>query len=106
MTDTTLTIDDLRRFSPLDGLKAENLTALAKKTQVRKLEPSQLLFNEGDTEKRTYYVLDGTVELIEQGAVADTVRGGSQRARNPLAPLLPRRYSARAYSTVHLPADR
>ena len=65
MTDPTLTIDDLRRLSPLDGLKNENLSALAKKTQAKTLEPSQLLFNEGDSEKRTFYILSGTVDLIE-----------------------------------------
>lgn len=100
MSEATLTIDDLRRFSPLDGLKAENLTALSKKTVVRRLEPSQLLFSEGDTEKKTYYIVSGTIELIEQGNVSDSVSGGSQRARNPLAPLLPRKFSARARDTV------
>ncbi len=100
MTEQSLTISDLRQFSPLDGLKGENLGALAKKTQVRSLEPSQLLFSEGDSEKRTYYILSGTVELVEQGNVADTIRGGSEEARNPLSPLLPRRCSARAKDTV------
>lgn len=100
MTESTLTIEDLRRFSPLDGLKSENLSALAKKTHAKTLEPSQLLFNEGDSEKRTFYILSGTIDLIEQGEVVDSVAGGSDRARNPVAPLLPRRYSARARDTV------
>ncbi|MEL6870205.1 MAG: cyclic nucleotide-binding domain-containing protein [Pseudomonadota bacterium] len=100
MTEQSLTIEELRRFSPLDGLKTENLTALAKKTQVKTLEPSQLMFNEGDTEKRTYYVVSGTVELLEQGTVSDTVKAGGSRSRSPLSPGLPRRYSARAHDTV------
>ncbi|MEN7341870.1 MAG: cyclic nucleotide-binding domain-containing protein [Pseudomonadota bacterium] len=100
MTDNNLTIEDLRRFSPLDGLKSENLVALAKKTRVETLEPSQLLFNEGDSEKRTYYLLEGTIQLLENGREAEVVRGDSTRARNPLAPLLPRRYTARADGTV------
>ena len=100
MTDQTLTIDDLRRFSPLDGLKSENLAALAKKTQIQTLEPSQLLFNEGDSEKRTFYLIEGTLELIENNGATETVTGDSNRARNPIAPLLPRRYTARAKDTV------
>lgn len=100
MTDETLTIEDLRRFSPLDGLKTENLAALAKKTKVLTLEPGQLLFNEGDSEKRTFYVVDGTITLLEAGSESDTVSGGSTRARNPLAPLLPRRFTARAQDKV------
>ncbi|MFK8053510.1 MAG: cyclic nucleotide-binding domain-containing protein [Woeseiaceae bacterium] len=100
MTEQSLTIEDLRRFSPLDGLKTENLAALAKKTKVLTLEPSQLLFNEGDSEKRTFYILEGTIELLENGQDADMVRGDSKRARNPIAPLLPRRYTARAQNQV------
>ena len=100
MSNKELTIEDLRRFSPLDGLKTENLVALVKKTKIESLEPGQLLFNEGDTEKRTYYILDGAIQLLENGAEADVVTGDSARARNPLAPILPRRYTAKAVEAV------
>ena len=53
----------LRTFSPLDGLKAENLHALARKTVVRELGAGRMLFKEGDTDKRTYYLVNGQVEL-------------------------------------------
>ena len=49
----------LRTFSPLDGLKAENLHALARKTQVRELDAGRVLFKEGDTDKRTFYLVGG-----------------------------------------------
>ena len=100
MSNKELTIEDLRRFSPLDGLKTENLVALVKKTKIESLEPGQLLFNEGDTEKRTYYILDGAIQLLENGAEADVVTVDSERARNPLAPILPRRYTAKAVEAV------
>lgn len=100
MSEQSVNLEQLRSFSPLDGLKRENLAALAKKTNLRTLDPSQLLFNAGDSEKRTFYVVSGTIELVEDGNVTDTVDGGSDRARNPLAPILPRRYSARAKDTV------
>ena len=54
MTDSTVTPDMLRRFSPLDGLKRENVAALAKKMEVRTLDSSKPLLREGDTDKRTY----------------------------------------------------
>ena len=65
MTDEQKIADLLRRFSPLDGLKRDNLMALAKKVQVRELSPGQLLFKEGDTEKRTIYVVSGSLELVD-----------------------------------------
>ena len=94
--DTTL----LKRFSPLDGLKHDNLTALAGKVQIRELSPSQTLFKEGDTEKRTVYVVSGTLELLDQGEVIELIEGESDAARNPVAPVFPRRFSARARDRV------
>jgi CRP-like cAMP-binding protein len=90
----------LKRFSPLDGLKRDNLAALARKVQLRELSPGQVLFKEGDTEKRTFYISSGVLELVDQGKVVGTVEGGTDLARNPVAPVFPRRVSARARDRV------
>jgi CRP-like cAMP-binding protein len=100
MTSEQLTTDLLKNFSPLDGLKRDNLAALARKVQLRELSPGQVLFKEGDTEKRTFYVVSGILELIDQGKVIGTVEGGSDLAKNPVAPVFPRRVSARARDRV------
>jgi CRP-like cAMP-binding protein/rhodanese-related sulfurtransferase len=100
MTDEQTTTDLLRRFSPLDGLKRDNLAALSRKVQVRELSPGQVLFKEGDTEKRTFYVVSGTLELVDHGKVVGTVEGGSDFSRNPVAPVYPRRVSAKARDRV------
>ncbi|MEM9208682.1 MAG: cyclic nucleotide-binding domain-containing protein, partial [Pseudomonadota bacterium] len=55
---------------------------------------------EGDTEKRTIYVVSGTLELLDQGEVIELVEGESDAARNPVAPVFPRRFSARARDRV------
>jgi CRP-like cAMP-binding protein len=91
----------LRGFSPLDGLKRDNLAALARKVQIRELSPGQLLFKEGDTEKRTIYVVSGILELVDQGKVIGKIEGGSEMARNPIAPVYPRRVTAKARDRVH-----
>ncbi len=96
MTDGQMTTELLKRFSPLDGLKRDNLAALARKVQVRELSPGQILFKEGDTEKRTFYIVSGILELQHQGKVVGTVQGGSDLAKNPVAPVFPRRVSAKA----------
>ncbi|MBC7982879.1 MAG: cyclic nucleotide-binding domain-containing protein [Candidatus Obscuribacterales bacterium] len=84
----------LRSFSPLDGMKAENLLALARKTTRREAPIGRVLFREGDGEKRTYYLLRGTVDLLQEGEVVATIRGGTKEAKNPLAHIIPRPYSA------------
>jgi CRP-like cAMP-binding protein/rhodanese-related sulfurtransferase len=93
-------IAQLKALSPLDSLKKDNLHALAKKTKVREAPPGEALFREGDSEKRTVYVLSGTVELREGDQSAGKVSGGSEEARNPLSPKLPRRHTAIAVSAV------
>lgn len=90
----------LRGFSPLDGLKRDNLAALARKVQIREMSPGQLLFKEGDTEKRTLYVVSGILELVDHAKVVGTVEGGSELARNPVAPVYPRRLTGRARDRV------
>jgi len=100
MTDEQISTELLKRFSPLDGLKRDNLAALARKVQVRELSPGQVLFKEGDTEKRTFYVVSGILELQDQGKVVGIVEGGTDLAKNPVAPVFPRRVSAKARDRV------
>jgi len=59
-----------------------------------------VLFKEGDTEKRTIYIVSGILELVDQGKVTETVAGGSDSARNPVSPIFPRRVSAKARDRV------
>jgi CRP-like cAMP-binding protein len=98
MESKPLDLGLLRSFSPLDGLKSENLHALARKTVLRELSSGRLLFKEGDTEKRTFYLVSGVLELLHENRSVLVIRGGSPEARNPIAPGLPRRYSARVVS--------
>ena len=101
MTDEQLDFNLLKNFSPLDGLKRDNLAALARKVQLRELSPQQILFKEGDTEKRTVYVVSGTLELIDdQGKVESMIKGGTDEASNPVAAIFPRRVTGRARDRV------
>jgi len=90
----------LRKFSPLDSLKAENLLALAKKSRLHTLEAGRSLFKEGDSDKRAIYLLKGDIELRSEGKIVKTLSAGSAEASHALAPVLPRRVTARALSEV------
>jgi CRP-like cAMP-binding protein/rhodanese-related sulfurtransferase len=100
MDERPLDLALLKTFSPLDGLKAENLHALARKTQIRELDAGRLLFKEGDTDKRTFYLVAGTVELRADDRVVGIIRAGTAEARAPLAPGLPRKFTARAQNNL------
>ncbi len=95
-----LDIVQLRGLSPLNGLKSDNLQALLKKIELLEANRGQALFKKGDTEKRTVYVLSGTIELKEGDEVVQTIAGGTDEARNPIAPILPRHQTAVAADHV------
>jgi CRP-like cAMP-binding protein len=100
MDERPLDLSILKTFSPLDGLKAENLHALARKTQILELNAGRLLFKQGDTDKRTFYLVAGSVELRADDRLVGTVRAGSPEARAALAPGLPRKFTARASNDI------
>lgn len=95
-----LELSQLKALTPLDSLKKDNLHALAKKTKIREAQPGETLFREGDAEKRTIFILAGVVELREGDQAVEKVAGGSDAARNPISPKLPRRHSAIALTVV------
>src|SRR5580700_7650214 len=90
----------LKSFAPLDGLKRDNLAALAKKVSVRTMSSGRYLFKEGENDKRTVWLVAGMVELREGERTVAMIRGGTAEARNPLAPNFPRRVSARAVDEI------
>ncbi|TLY80084.1 MAG: cyclic nucleotide-binding domain-containing protein [Gammaproteobacteria bacterium] len=90
----------LKTFAPLDGLKRENLAALAKKVTVRTMSAGRTLFKEGDTDKRTVWLVAGMIEIREGERTVAMIRGGTPEARSPLYAQLPRRVTARAMDEI------
>lgn len=94
-------ISQLKALSPLGGLKQENLHALMEKSRIQTASEGDALFEVGEEKKETVYLLSGDLELINsQGKVVKTISAGSEEARHPLAPVLPRKLTARAGSAV------
>jgi CRP-like cAMP-binding protein len=90
----------LRKFSPLDGMKNDNLTALARKVAVSELPAGRTLFKEGDNGKRTIWLVSGMLELRERDRTVAMIRGGTPEARNPISQSLPRQHTARAVDPI------
>src|SRR5437016_4382079 len=90
----------LKTFAPLDGLKRENVAALAKKVTVRTMSAGRTLFKEGETDKRTVWLVAGMLEIREGDRTVAMIRGGTPEARSPLYPQLPRRATARATEEI------
>ena len=90
----------LRKLSPLDGMKNDNLQALARKVTIQEMPGNRLLFKQGETDKRTIWVLSGMVELREDERTIAMIRGGAAEARSPLSPKLPRTCSCRVVDAI------
>src|SRR6185312_13135083 len=90
----------LRSFAPLDGMKRENLAALAKKVTVRTLSAGRALFSVGDSDKRTIWLVSGVLEVNDGERNVGLLRSGTPEARNPLFPGLPRRVTLRAVDDI------
>jgi len=98
--DRRLDTDQLKVFSPLEGLKGDNLYSLIKTVSLHEAKKGETLFKKGDTEKLAVYVLSGTIELKEGNEVIQTITGGTAEALNPISPMLPRHQTAVAADTV------
>jgi CRP-like cAMP-binding protein len=90
----------LRRFSPLDGMKNENLVALARKVAVSELPANRVLFKEGDAARRTIWLVSGLLELREGERTLAMLRGGTPETAAPLPTKGARRVSARAVDPI------
>ncbi|MGA9854204.1 MAG: cyclic nucleotide-binding domain-containing protein [Gammaproteobacteria bacterium] len=97
---STLVSEQLKGFSPLSGLKPEHLSSLVSKSVIQKLDAGRYLFKQKDTGRRTVYLLSGSVELRSGEQVLATIKAGSDEARHPLAPQIPRYVSARAATGI------
>ena len=90
----------LSKFSPFDALKTDNLSSLIEQVTVLQASPGQALFKMGDSEKRSVYLLSGTIELTGDDTDRRTITGGTEEATHPLSPVLPRRQTAVALDDV------
>jgi CRP-like cAMP-binding protein len=98
--DRAVDVALLRKFSPLDGMKKENLLALARKVGISQMPASRQLFKEGDRDKLTYWLVSGLIELREGERTVAMIRGGTPEARSPLSSKLPRKHTARAVDPI------
>jgi CRP-like cAMP-binding protein len=85
---------DLAKLYPLDSLRPENLEQLAKEAEAQEVGKGTVLFNAGDTDEHTIYLLSGVVKGDYPDGKIKTVDGGSLQGRYALGDLQPRRFTA------------
>jgi len=97
---TCMDADKLGTFSPFDTLESASLDSLLDSIEIAHGAAGHALFEKGDTAHRSYYLLSGTLSLRNDDQELGTLEGGTNEARSPIAPKLPRHLTAVAVDDV------
>lgn len=93
----------LQALAPLHQLSPQHLQELAHKTAVETFPPGFMLFQVGESDPWSVYLLAGTLELLDaNGEVTAVVVAETQPAQHPISPEQPRTVSARAQTLIHV----
>jgi len=95
-------INLVRKLTPLDTLTRSKVEEVLEKSAVQKIPAGRVLFKEGDRDKWTVYLLQGTVELSAESGKKETIKPGTNIALRPLAKGVPRPLTAMAKSEVNV----
>ena len=94
-------IDALRSLVPVNVLPADTFDSFAEHIQVETATAGSELFHFGDSNNQVTYLLSGEVILKDHNnKFIQTIRGGTERARYPLAHELPREVTVKARTNV------
>jgi len=92
----------LKSFVPPSALNAENFQELAGKSFVEDVAAGRTLFKQGDTDKKTIYLIEGEATLTTDSGESNTVTAGTEAGKHPLANFQPRRHTAVAKSACKI----
>jgi len=93
---------DLSVFEPFSAFTAEMLESIANEASVERLPPGRRIFNQGDMDGKSVFLLSGQIALIAEGHPAITIKAGSNEALEAVADSKPREVTALARSSVTL----
>lgn len=98
----------LARFTPLCNLDADTLSRLTRHAAIESVASGSFLFERGDSTPRTYYLLEGEIELCSPLFPKQMVSANTESGCYPLAHSIPRQFTAVTASDVRvliLPLD-
>ena len=102
MTAAKQLLDDkfLKNFAPLGDLDAERFNKIARHCTVEQYDAGAKLFQIGDRDNRTLYLMSGQVTLTFRSGTQRIITAETNQARNALVPEQPRQASATAKTAV------
>lgn len=86
----------LNQLIPISQLTADNILDLMNNTYMETLPRGEVLFNKGDTDGRTFYLIAGELELDDGNGTIREIQEGTQPAHYPLDNNQPKKVTAKA----------
>ena len=86
----------LKSFVPPSALSTENFQDLAGKVYVEDLQAGKVVFEEGDTDKQSVYLLDGQVDVSSSSQQTFVISSGTDISKHPLVNQQPRKHTVTA----------
>lgn len=93
--------EKLRYFVPLGEISPDNFVELVKNIHIEVLPQNKKLFNRGDQDNFTYYLLNGEIEFVDAEENKTLLNSKSKQCRYPLEHNKPRQKSAITKSEIH-----
>ena len=84
----------LKTFVPASALNSENFHELAGKTFVENIATGKEIFKEGDTDRKSVYLLEGQLEISSSKGESKIVMAGTDMAKHAIANQQPRKFTA------------
>lgn len=91
----------LRYFVPLAEISPENFNELVSNINIETLPAGKILFNRGDEDNFTYYLLNGELELVDAYENKATLTSKSKQCRFPVEHHKPRQKTALCKTEIH-----
>ena len=90
----------LKTLVPLQSLNAENFQELARKAFLEKIPAGRIVFKKGDSDRKSVYLLEGDVELLDGTGAKSATKSSSDQAKHPLDNRQPRQANCMAKTNV------
>ncbi|MGQ0656552.1 MAG: cyclic nucleotide-binding domain-containing protein [Chromatiales bacterium] len=90
----------MRLLIPVNGLAPTFQDQIIKESEILTFRKRDYVFHQGSRDSYTYYLLEGTLELIASDQIIKQIDGGTGPAFFPVAQLQPRQMSAKATTPV------
>jgi CRP-like cAMP-binding protein len=90
--------EKLQKLYPLESMRPEHLEALSKEAVSEECGRGQVLFQAGDTDDDTIYLLSGEVRGDYPDGRVKTIQSDALQSRYPLGDLQPRKFTATVIS--------